>query len=98
MTGSDSHYFPGIRLGEVGNRSCVPQDRNVLYNGAARSRNLMCSRENFVRRSFWLLQFFTIVSLTFVTLTATAQVPLSAELQGKIDKLATDTLAQTGVP
>ncbi len=51
-----------------------------------------------MRRSFWLLQSFTIVSLTFVTLTATAQVPLSAELQGKIDKLATDTLAQTGVP
>ncbi len=51
-----------------------------------------------MRRPFWLLQSFTIVSLTFVTLTATAQVPLSAELQGQIDKLATDTLAKTGVP
>ena len=51
-----------------------------------------------MHRSFCLLQSLSIVFLTFVTLNATAQVPLSAELQGKIDKLATDRLAKTGVP
>lgn len=41
---------------------------------------------------------FTILILAFATLPAAAQSELSPDLQQKIDKLATDALAKTGVP
>lgn len=51
-----------------------------------------------MRRSYLLLQSFALaVILTFAIIPASAQ-DLSPDLQQKIDKLAVDTLAKTGVP
>jgi D-alanyl-D-alanine carboxypeptidase len=55
--------------------------------------------ENFMRRPFLLLHGFAlIIVLTFMSLSATAQTQLPAELREKIDKLAADALAKGGVP
>jgi D-alanyl-D-alanine carboxypeptidase len=55
-----------------------------------------------MRRSYLLLQSFALaVALAFAIIPARAQgqaIGLSADLQQKIDKLATDTLAKSGVP
>src|SRR5437773_8333913 len=51
-----------------------------------------------MRRSYLLLQSFAVAFiLAFAIIPASAQ-DLSSDLQQKIDKLATDTLARTGVP
>ncbi len=39
-----------------------------------------------------------VITLAFITLNASAQTQLSSDLIEKIDKVATDTLAKTGVP
>jgi CubicO group peptidase (beta-lactamase class C family) len=51
-------------------------------------------------RQFRLLfqSFAVVIILAFVAIPSTAQTQLSAELIEKIDKVATDTLARTGVP
>src|SRR5713226_8310503 len=52
-----------------------------------------------MRRSCLLLQSFAVaVILAFAIVPARAQAQLSSDLQQKIDQLATDTLARTGVP
>src|SRR5713226_4197006 len=52
-----------------------------------------------MRRSYLLLQSFAIlIILAFAIIPARAQAQLSSDLQQQIDKLATDTLARTGVP
>lgn len=56
------------------------------------------AEEKSMRRSYLLFQSVALaVVLTFAITPASAQ-GLSADLQQKIDKLATDTLAKTGVP
>jgi D-alanyl-D-alanine carboxypeptidase len=47
---------------------------------------------------FLLHSVAAVIILAFVTLNATAQTQLSADLIEKIDKVATDTLSRTGVP
>ena len=47
---------------------------------------------------FFVHSFLAVVVLTFVTFEASAQPQLPADLTEKIDKVATDTLARTGVP
>jgi D-alanyl-D-alanine carboxypeptidase len=47
---------------------------------------------------FLIHSFILVVVLAFISLNATAQTQLSADLIEKIDKVATDTLAKTGVP
>jgi CubicO group peptidase (beta-lactamase class C family) len=55
--------------------------------------------ENFVRRSQLLFRRLAVVIvLTFAALPATAQTQLASDLQQKIDQIATNVLAQTGVP
>ena len=51
-------------------------------------------------RQFRLLVhcFAVVIILAFITLSTNAQTQLSADLTDKIDKVATDTLAKTGVP
>src|SRR5438045_7946026 len=52
-----------------------------------------------MRQTRFLLNIFAVVIiLAFVSFNATAQPQLSADLIEKIDKVATDTLARTGVP
>src|SRR5713226_1522861 len=52
-----------------------------------------------MRRSYLLLQSFAIlIILAFAIIPATAQTQLSADLAEKIDKVANDALAKTGVP
>lgn len=52
-----------------------------------------------MRRSYALLHCLAIViSLAFASFSASAQTQLSSDLREKIDKLATDALAKTGVP
>src|SRR6266853_6890694 len=52
-----------------------------------------------MRRLNLLLHGLTaIVILSVITFTANAQTQLPSEMQEKIDKLATDALAKTGVP
>src|SRR5258708_20648238 len=56
-------------------------------------------KENSVRQYRFLIHSFTFaIIVAFVNLNATAQTQLSADLTEKIDKVATDTLAKTGVP
>jgi D-alanyl-D-alanine carboxypeptidase len=56
-------------------------------------------QENSVYRINFLLRLLAVVIvLTLAAVPATAQTQLSPELQGKIDKLATDALARSGVP
>jgi len=56
-------------------------------------------KENHVRTlRFFVHSFLAVVVLTFVTFEASAQPQLPADLTEKIDKVATDTLARTGVP
>jgi len=50
------------------------------------------------RRRLVLLWFAVILFLSSLTLSASAQDQLSPEIREKIDKLATDVLARTGVP
>jgi CubicO group peptidase (beta-lactamase class C family) len=47
---------------------------------------------------FAVHSFVAVIILAFVSFNATAQTQLSADLIEKIDKVATDTLAKTGVP
>jgi D-alanyl-D-alanine carboxypeptidase len=55
--------------------------------------------ENPMHRSRLILYLFAIaVTLAFASLSATAQTQLSADLRQKIDKLAADALAKSGVP
>src|SRR5205085_6706908 len=51
-----------------------------------------------MRRFNLLCHLFAILILAFASLSATAQSELSPDLQQKIDKLAMDALAKTGVP
>ena len=54
-----------------------------------------------MRRPYLLKSFAVAVVLAFVIIPASAQdraTELSSDLQQKIDKLAADTLARTGVP
>jgi D-alanyl-D-alanine carboxypeptidase len=52
-----------------------------------------------VRQFRFLVHCFTsVIILAFVTFSTNAQTQLSADLMEKIDKVATDTLARTGVP
>jgi D-alanyl-D-alanine carboxypeptidase len=56
-------------------------------------------KENSVRQFRLLVHCFAVVIiLAFITLSTNAQTQLSADLTDKIDKVATDTLAKTGVP
>jgi len=50
------------------------------------------------RINFLLRLLAVVIVLTSAAVPATAQTQLSPELQGKIDKLATDALARSGVP
>src|SRR5437764_15354391 len=59
----------------------------------------LSTSENPMRRFNLLLHgLAAVIILSFTTFTATAQTQLSSELQEKIDKIATDVLAKSGVP
>src|SRR5260221_14697548 len=55
-------------------------------------------QENSMRLYLLLQSFAVAVILTFAIIPARAQAQLSSDLQQKIDKVASDTLARTGVP
>src|SRR5438132_4654344 len=57
------------------------------------------AEEKSMRRSYLLLQSFAVtVILAFAIIPTRAQAQLASDLQQKIDKVAADTLARTGVP
>src|SRR6516165_6249112 len=65
----------------------------------ARATLRRLTEEVFMRRLFWFLAFiFFTLLLAFGGFTASAQTKLAADLEQKIDKVATDALAKTGVP
>src|SRR5437660_2446836 len=75
---------------------CAPQPCYIIAATVQRSRS---SKEIPVGRLKLLIRsFFVFTIVVFVTSHANAQTQLSSDLIEKIDKVANDTLAKTGVP